>query len=53
MRIQKALTNAGLGSRRAVETLIQEGRIKVNGETVLHPATEVNVQAQRLYHQPP
>ena len=45
MRIQKALTNAGLGSRRAVETLIQEGRIKVNGETVLHPATDVNAKA--------
>lgn len=44
MRIQKALTNAGLGSRRAIETLIQEGRVQVNGETILHPATDVNLK---------
>ena len=31
-RIQKLLANAGLGSRRHLEALISEGRIKVNGE---------------------
>ena len=30
-RLQKILANAGLGSRRQLETLIGEGRVKVNG----------------------
>jgi 23S rRNA pseudouridine2605 synthase len=33
-RVQKILASAGLGSRRACEVLIQEGRVQVNGETV-------------------
>lgn len=48
MRIQKALTNAGLGSRREIEALIQEGRVQVNGETILHPATEVNLEKDTI-----
>lgn len=31
-RLQKVLARAGLGSRRAVELLIEQGRVKVNGE---------------------
>ncbi len=34
-RIQKVLADAGVASRRAIERLIEEGRIRVNGE----PAT--------------
>ena len=30
-RLQKLLANAGFGSRRQLETLISEGRVKVNG----------------------
>ncbi len=33
-RIQKSLANAGVGSRRQIERMIQEGRIVVNGEIV-------------------
>jgi len=33
-RVQKLLANAGLGSRRHLETLISEGRVKVNGKVV-------------------
>jgi 23S rRNA pseudouridine2605 synthase len=33
-RIQKILSNAGIGSRRACETLIKEGRVTNNGKTV-------------------
>lgn len=31
-RIQKVLADAGIASRRAIETMVTEGRIKVNGE---------------------
>lgn len=31
-RIHKLLSNAGLGSRRQIETWIREGRVKVNGK---------------------
>ncbi|MBQ7452974.1 MAG: rRNA pseudouridine synthase [Clostridia bacterium] len=34
MRINKFLSSAGLGSRRKVEALVNEGRVKVNGEVV-------------------
>ena len=32
-KLQKALARAGIGSRRGMETLIQEGRVTVNGVT--------------------
>ena len=34
MRLQRVLAQAGLGSRRACEQLIEEGRVEVNGESV-------------------
>ncbi len=34
-RLQKILARAGLGSRRACEILIEEGRVSVNGKTAI------------------
>ena len=33
-RLQKIIAQAGIASRRKAEELIQEGRVKVNGETI-------------------
>ena len=43
-RLQKVLARAGLGSRRACEELISEGRVTVNGETAL-PGRRVRVES--------
>ncbi|HEY9471084.1 MAG TPA: S4 domain-containing protein, partial [Propionibacteriaceae bacterium] len=34
VRLQKVLAQAGIGSRRACEALIGEGRVEVNSEVV-------------------
>jgi 23S rRNA pseudouridine2605 synthase len=38
-RIAKLLARAGVASRREIERIIAEGRIALNGETVMTPAT--------------
>jgi 23S rRNA pseudouridine2605 synthase len=43
-RLNRFLAQAGLGSRRAVESLIQEGHIAINGRPVLSLATQVHPQ---------
>ena len=40
-RLSKRLATAGVASRRACEKIIQDGRVAVNGETVLIPQTGV------------
>ena len=35
VRLQRVLASAGLGSRRACEELIEEGRVEVDGKVVL------------------
>lgn len=41
MRLNRFLAGAGLGSRRSVEELISEGRVKINGRVVTELATMV------------
>ncbi len=43
-RLSKALSAAGVGSRRGCEQMIFDGRVSVNGETVLLPQTLVSWQ---------
>ncbi|MFE6994332.1 pseudouridine synthase [Microbacterium sp. NPDC057659] len=42
IRLQKALANAGVASRRVVEQYIVEGRIRVNGQTVTELGTRID-----------
>ncbi|QMU78471.1 rRNA pseudouridine synthase [Streptacidiphilus sp. PB12-B1b] len=41
-RLQKVLARAGMGSRRACEELIDQGRVEVNGKTVLEQGKRVD-----------
>jgi 23S rRNA pseudouridine2605 synthase len=57
-RLQKVLARAGLGSRRSVEGLIEQGRVTVNGEVAIlgrriDPSNdEVEVDGSRVPLQP-
>lgn len=42
IRLQVYLAHSGVASRRKSEELIAQGRVKVNGETVLTPGTKVS-----------
>ena len=44
IRLQKVLAAAGLGSRRACEVLIEEGRVSVDGEIVREQGRRVDPQ---------
>jgi 23S rRNA pseudouridine2605 synthase len=41
-RLQKILAGAGVASRRTAETMIAEGRIRVNGTVVTEPGTKAD-----------
>ena len=47
-RISKRLARAGVCSRREAETLIQQGRVRVNGDIITSPA--LNVEATDKIH---
>lgn len=47
-RLQKLLAQAGIASRRAAETLIAEGRVRVDGRPVTTLGTRVDPTASRI-----
>ncbi len=53
MRLSKRVERAGLASRRKAEELIFEGRIKVNGEVVKIPQTQVTEEDEILFDDTP
>jgi 23S rRNA pseudouridine2605 synthase len=48
VRINKALSAAGLGSRRAVDELVKAGRIAINGEVVREMGRRVDLAHDRV-----
>ena len=46
IRLQKVLAQAGVGSRRACEELIDEGRVEVDGQIVLEQGLRVDPKRQ-------
>lgn len=49
VRLQKVLADAGLGSRRACESLISEGRVEVDGVVVRELGTRVDPESQAVH----
>lgn len=47
-RLQKILAHAGIASRRAAETLIAEGRVRVNGRIVTELGTRADPHRDRV-----
>lgn len=47
-RLQKILSAAGIASRRAAETLIQEGRVSVNGATITELGTKADPETDDI-----
>ena len=47
-RLQKILSQAGIASRRAAEKLIAEGRVSVNGRTILEMGTKADPAADDI-----
>jgi 23S rRNA pseudouridine2605 synthase len=48
VRLNKLLAERGVGARRKCDLLIQEGRVRVNGEVVREPGTQVEPGRDRI-----
>jgi len=48
MRLNRYLARAGLGSRRSVETLVREGRVAIDGQTVENLGQRVDPDTQTV-----
>lgn len=42
MRLDKYLAEASIGTRKVVRNYVKEGKVKVNDEVILEPATDIN-----------
>ena len=48
-RLQRVLASAGFGSRRQCEELTTEGRVEVDGKTVIELGTQVDPKTAKIY----
>jgi 23S rRNA pseudouridine2605 synthase/16S rRNA pseudouridine516 synthase len=48
VRIQKVMAQAGVASRRVAEDMIAQGRVAVNGVTIIEPGMRVNPEVDQL-----
>ena len=50
VRLQKYIAMSGVASRRAAETMIQEGRVKVNGKKITEQGVKNEIGADKETH---
>lgn len=48
IRLNRFLAEAGLGSRRGVESLVRDGRVSINGVRILELGTRVDPESDRV-----
>ena len=48
VRLQKYIAMSGVASRRAAETMIQEGRVKVNGKKITEQGVKIEIGADNV-----
>lgn len=50
IRINLFLSQAGIASRRGADTLIEQGKVRINGEIMRTPGTKVDPSKDRIEH---